>query len=414
MTFTEQVNTLLANYGELAAKQPEAVQLLNSVYKALFGSYVKKGCGDCNYKAYTAIQKEVYLQQQKPNFNLETMQKFKDRNFVLKEGKVLTIAFTADAVTNANMTDDKAIELLTRYPNFLKHFSKYPGSDTPTKELDLSLLTDLSAASTKNIARASTAVKPAAKVVDMKQQAITDKVNTPPHKRGKELLPMLNGETLQEYADRMDVSLRTVQRKLEELENYDPATKKGLIVEGAAPAAEETNTPAPVVDAEEEAETVEEPKILTDLLTEHGLALLNMNYDLQAILAGIQEIEDPATKEADTVSVAKFFNGELTDADEASEIAGGLTLFLKGAVEIAKQTAAANTEGAEPEKAAAEGTDTPAPVIEEAKVVAMPKEKTPKAPKAPKKGADPKIDTVDTATNESAAAGSAEGEAPKV
>lgn len=403
MTFTEQVNTLLANYGELAAKQPEAVQLLNSVYKALFGSYVKKGCGDCNYKAYTEIQKEVYLQQQKPNFNLETMQKFKDRNFVLKEGKVLTIAFTADAITNANMTDDKAIELLTRYPNFLKHFAKYPGSDTPTKELDLSLLTDLSAASTKNIARASTAVKPAAKVVNIQQQAIDTKVETPPHKRSKELVPMLNGETLQEYADRIDVSLRTVQRKLEDLPNYDPETKKGLIVEGVAPAAEGTDTPAPVVEPEEEAPVT--IALLTDRLTPEGLINLQNRYDLDAILAGIAEIEDPAVRDADTIDVAKFFNGEIDDANKATEISEGLAAFLKEAVEA---------EGAEPEKAAAEGTDTPAPVVEEAKVVALPKEKAPKAPKAPKKGADPKIDTVDTATNESAAAGSAEGEAPKV
>lgn len=312
MTITEKINKVFDSYAEIAQKQPEALSLLHSVYKELFGEGVKKECGDCNVKAFRRIQKYISLQKQSnDNFNLETMKKFKDRNFALKQGKVLTIAFTADAITNDNMTDEKAIDILSRYPNFLKYFDKYPGSDTPSKELDLSLVKDFSKEELETTVL--TAVKGGKKT---EQDAITDKVNTPPHKRGRganALEPLNPGEDLKDYADRIKMSHRNVLRRVDDIPNYDPETKKGR------------------VDTVIEPEVVKQPLSLVGLLNEKGLSWLNAEYDIEALEAGLSEIEDPEAREADTLQVARFFNSEMTDEAEIAETSEHLAVFLKTA-----------------------------------------------------------------------------------
>lgn len=351
MNFAEQVNLLLASYGEISAKKPEAMKLLNTVHKALFGSSVKQGCGDCNYKAYMNIQKHIHLQSQKPNFNLETMKKFNDRNFVIKEGKVLTVGFTGEGLTNHNLTDAAAIDLLTRYPNFLKNFDKYPGSDSVPPALDLSLLTDFDGNQLKDKMLAKIAAgnkpiqvvkKPAETKEEKKQEEVQQKVATPPHKRGKgeqdgtgeenasgEIAQLLPGETLKDYASRTGVSQRTPFRYVKDgkIKNYDETTKAGKleVLPGAAPVDNANEQPTP-----EPAKVEPVPaKTLQELLTAEGLAALNAAYNLEEIESDLAGIDEADVREEDTTTTAKFFNGEITDEAELAEVTESLAAYLK-------------------------------------------------------------------------------------
>lgn len=126
MELKEQIEKVLTSSAGVAAKAPDAIALLQSVHKALFGERIKQGCGDCMQRAFFKIQNFVYLQSQNQLNNLKTMKKYQDRNFVLKSGRTLQAEFGGDAITNDNLTDETAIALLSTFPNMLKHFDKYP------------------------------------------------------------------------------------------------------------------------------------------------------------------------------------------------------------------------------------------------------------------------------------------------
>lgn len=406
MTFTEEVQLLLDSHAEIATKQPEALRLLNSVHKALFGSNVKQGCGDCTVKAFTNIRKYIYLQQQKKDFNLETMVKFKDRNFAIKDGKVLTMP--GASYTNDNLTDESAVDILTRYPNLVKHFEKYPGSETPTKELDLSLLGSAPAIAPR------VASSNAMKAVKSKTTTTEDKVNNPPHKRNglKTLAEMLPGETVTEYADRIGMSDRNVLRYVaaKTLPNYDPDTKKGKVIEASV---EEPETPViningtvtgdmtatdEVIEGPVDEQQEEAPKTLRELLTPDGLLRLEATHDIDKIITDLNNIEEADVKAEDTLKVAQLFNAELTDEAEATEILGALAGYLKGAVAINEEE---GTKEAPVEEPAAEEVAPVAPVVAE---------QAAEAPAKPTVAAKVKSDTK-TAAKKTKAADAPEGPA---
>jgi len=127
--FSEKLQRILDHPEQIqVVKDAEAISNLHSVYKELFGEGIKKQCGDCLTKALLKIKKYVYLQSQKnsENFNLETMKKHEDKNFILIKGKALDIMGIGLVLTNETMTDDEAVRALVAYPNLIKYFEKYP------------------------------------------------------------------------------------------------------------------------------------------------------------------------------------------------------------------------------------------------------------------------------------------------
>lgn len=134
--FQDEVQQVLTMAGQLSAKQPEALKLINKVYKDMFGEAIKKQCGDCITKAFLRIQKFVYLQtQNNSNFNLKEMKKHSDKAFVLKKGKTLDLGFTGDTITDLS-SDLQVAKVLSRHPNLVKYFDKFPINEAG--ELDLS------------------------------------------------------------------------------------------------------------------------------------------------------------------------------------------------------------------------------------------------------------------------------------
>ena len=49
-----------------------------------------------------------------------------DKLFKIKEGIVITLHTFTDGYTNDNITDEKAIEILTKYPAMIVHFEQFP------------------------------------------------------------------------------------------------------------------------------------------------------------------------------------------------------------------------------------------------------------------------------------------------
>ena len=114
------------NWGiNIANKQPEAIALLNRIYKALFNQTIQQGCGNCYQKAYYRVQKYLYLQQQNNPSKQETMTIIK-RKYLLKPGRSLQTSFGGDTLTNDNLTDEAAEKLLEKHPTLALHFDVLP------------------------------------------------------------------------------------------------------------------------------------------------------------------------------------------------------------------------------------------------------------------------------------------------
>lgn len=321
MTFEEQVEKLLDSASEVAVKLPEALKLLHTVYKQMFGEPVQKHCGDCLTKAFQRIQKTAHLNSLNnsvlTNKNLETMKikKFDDRNFVLKQGKVLDLGAMGVLATNDNMTDELGVRILTDYPNMAKYFDKYPVNEQG--ELDLSGI-DISEAGTRkkelkkaskkyleifgknpednatveqinadiadgsearktllfkqaatNAANQSTTQQTAnttsnvpqsktSEKTPVKNATTEDKVKNPPHKKtsstGEKQLPN-DGESIKDAAVRYGVSDRTVERAMQsagiDVKAYKEKFKVAPVIEPVV------ETPAPVVTSTEASGTTE-------------------------------------------------------------------------------------------------------------------------------------------------------------
>ncbi len=109
----------------IAAKDPEAIQLLHRIYKTLFNQTIQQGCGNCYQKAYFKIRKYWHLKQQPISLTSNSMNTEK-RKYILKCGRSLQTSFGGDVLTNDNMTDEAAEKLLKAHPSLSKHFEVLP------------------------------------------------------------------------------------------------------------------------------------------------------------------------------------------------------------------------------------------------------------------------------------------------
>lgn len=121
-----QLTQLLHSPAQIAQRKPDAIALLNQVYRELFNQSIQQGCGNCYQKAFYRIQKYVYLQNQNNALNPIIMPDT-NRQYLLKPDASLQTAFGGDTITNDNLTDTLAESLLKQFPMLLKHFEKFPG-----------------------------------------------------------------------------------------------------------------------------------------------------------------------------------------------------------------------------------------------------------------------------------------------
>lgn len=260
--FADQVKQLLDSPELVAVKHPEAISNLHSVYKQLFGEGIKKQCGDCLTKALLRIRKYVYLQSQNiENFNLETMKKFEDKNFVLAKGKALDVGRIGVILTNENMTDETAVRILTAFPNLIKYFVKFPANEAG--ELDLSGF-ELSAKKGSKAPELTEQQKAeaAAKALQTKTPVVPVVKNTAPETKTQAEVPVVKlpvdkkeksaatkpapgkaaanrlpneGETIEQAAERFGVSGRTIERDMKAA-GVDVAAWKAKTVVAETPA----------------------------------------------------------------------------------------------------------------------------------------------------------------------------------
>lgn len=101
-----------------AKRSSEEVKLISSVYRQAFDKKLRVTCGTCIIEAYFEL-KDLY--QNQLMLNQKTMGQFK-----LKPNKIIQLHGQPDAYTNANMTDEKAIEILRLVPSHIKTFEEYP------------------------------------------------------------------------------------------------------------------------------------------------------------------------------------------------------------------------------------------------------------------------------------------------
>ena len=123
MNLENSINKVLDSYAEIAAKQPEAIKLLESVYAKLFDEKLQIECGTCNLKAFHKIQRKAFFK------NIEM--KKTDQKYQLKDG--ITLDFRHTKLSAETLTDEKAESLLKEYPHFCKYFKTVP--ETATAEM---------------------------------------------------------------------------------------------------------------------------------------------------------------------------------------------------------------------------------------------------------------------------------------
>jgi hypothetical protein len=129
----------------IAAKTPEGLAVLRDTYFMAFGEYYQENCSPCHEKAYFKL-----MQIQ---FNPNNYLKMSTRKYLLKDGHQVQIFGSSEIYTNANLSDEKAVELLNDNPNRSVSFAIINGSDAEKWDgKKLTVLKAVKSGNTKNVA----------------------------------------------------------------------------------------------------------------------------------------------------------------------------------------------------------------------------------------------------------------------
>lgn len=120
MEHLEQVLKIGARCYDKTKLTPEEKRLLIIAYYTATGDRMKEDCGGCFAKIYA-----FFLNKSKQIQNQTTMEKL---NFRIKDGKRIALHGMATVYTNANLTNDAALDILSRAPKAIDMFSDYPGN----------------------------------------------------------------------------------------------------------------------------------------------------------------------------------------------------------------------------------------------------------------------------------------------
>lgn len=117
---------------QINKRQPEAIQKLNRLNRMIYGETVTAGCSNCHIKAFNKLT----------SLTIEDLEIMENQNFKLKKGVLLEYPhMSGQFYSSVRGIDDKtATAYLEQFPKKLTSFEKYPGSDSESKELDLSAI----------------------------------------------------------------------------------------------------------------------------------------------------------------------------------------------------------------------------------------------------------------------------------
>jgi hypothetical protein len=117
---------------KITKREPEAIAELNRLYRILYGETVTAGCSNCHIKAFHKLT----------SLTIDDLNTMNDQNFKIKKGVLVEYPFQSGQFFSAalGVSDELATEYLTAHPQMIEQFEVYPGSESESKELDLSLL----------------------------------------------------------------------------------------------------------------------------------------------------------------------------------------------------------------------------------------------------------------------------------
>ena len=236
LTFSETMAVLLEMKGRYDDGFSSSDRLfIKNTYEYLFGEPIKNtNCSDCYRDAYIIIYSKLKKEGTMP----------KEKKFILLNG-VLLHALNGQVFTNANLTDEIAMDALNENPNRLDLFAKYPDN---YKEL-----------------------------CDARRTLIAEEAAAEP-KTNEEL--QANVESLKSALTTANSDLANMQKKNEELEAQVAAlNEEKVTTEGAV---KELNDKITELTAQNEALSSEK-----EALVESNGALVKKNEELEAQVAAL-------------------------------------------------------------------------------------------------------------------------------
>jgi len=121
-----KLNYLLSKKDKVASKE------LNRLHKLVYGESIDFGCGNCRIKAFHKLT----------SLTLEFLNQMENQNFKIKKGVLVEFPYGSGTFYNnlSGIPDDKAVQYLSALPHRISNFDVYPGHDSKSGELNLSLL----------------------------------------------------------------------------------------------------------------------------------------------------------------------------------------------------------------------------------------------------------------------------------
>lgn len=189
----EQINAVLSisfdrvsNKASLTGREKK---LILGTYRTLTGIKKNEGCGECFVEAY------LYMKQITIN-NKETM----ESKFKLHEGKRLMMHGSNDVLTNANITDDKALHILKRTPGAISLFVAYP-EDWREQAQKFDVLASIR----KNSAKKAKAVENSTDEVTIGETAAVEDLDKTAYEARKKNLEEKNLVQLKDFAKNLEL-----------------------------------------------------------------------------------------------------------------------------------------------------------------------------------------------------------------
>lgn len=117
---------------QISKKQPEALGELNRLYRIVYGETVEAGCSGCHTKAFKRLT----------SLTINDLHNMENQQFKIKKGVLVEYPFQSGQFFSSalGVSNELATEYLTNHPQMIDQFEVYPGSESESKELDLSLL----------------------------------------------------------------------------------------------------------------------------------------------------------------------------------------------------------------------------------------------------------------------------------
>jgi len=111
-------------------REQPAIKELNRLHRIAFGEPVTVSCSNCHIKAYRKLL----------SLTLKELETMENQNFKIKKSALIEYPARSGQFYSASkgIEDKVAIEYLKQFPQLIKNFETYPGSESESKELDLS------------------------------------------------------------------------------------------------------------------------------------------------------------------------------------------------------------------------------------------------------------------------------------